>query len=153
MCEFVNFIETTCDHGDIRLTPANSNTFGLVEICNQNMWGTVCGNQWDNSDAAVACRQLGHSPNGAQSGTQYSLGDTWLDNVRCTGSEDRLIDCPASPIREYSNCEDWRNVAVICVPNGMLISDVIWTTLTLLSRYYSSTGDFILEFTTIHRRR
>ncbi len=37
---------------------------GRVEICNNNMWGTVCQNSWGVTDAQVACRDLGFSPDG-----------------------------------------------------------------------------------------
>ena len=34
---------------------------GRVEICNRNIWGTVCDDFWGTSEAKVACRQLGFS--------------------------------------------------------------------------------------------
>ena len=37
---------------------------GIVQLCHDKDWGTVCGNGWDDSDASVVCRQLGFSPRG-----------------------------------------------------------------------------------------
>ncbi len=48
----------TCTQGAIRLQGGTS-TQGRVEICNNNVWGTVCDDLWGAVDARVACRQLG----------------------------------------------------------------------------------------------
>ena len=53
----------TCTQGAIRLQGGTA-TEGRVEICNNNVWGTVCDNRWDNMDAQVVCRQLGFTANG-----------------------------------------------------------------------------------------
>ena len=47
-----------CSQGAIRLQGGTA-TEGRVEVCNNNVWGTVCDDMLDGTDAQVACRQLG----------------------------------------------------------------------------------------------
>ena len=41
-------------------------------------------------------------------------GSIWLDNVRCVGTETRLIDCPANAIGSH-NCVHSEDAGVRCV--------------------------------------
>lgn len=50
-----------CTTGEIRLTGGQTQYEGLVEICYGNTWRTICPSHWGNSDAQVACRQLGYN--------------------------------------------------------------------------------------------
>ena len=38
---------------------------GRIEICYNNMYGTVCNDFWDELDAIVVCRQLGFNGSGS----------------------------------------------------------------------------------------
>jgi hypothetical protein len=49
---------TICTQGDIRLQGGTA-TRGRVEVCNNNLWGTVCDRLWNENNTVVACRQLG----------------------------------------------------------------------------------------------
>ena len=51
-----------CNDSNIRLVDEFgqvSTTTGRVEICNNNVWGTVCDNGLSANEATVICGQLG----------------------------------------------------------------------------------------------
>ena len=48
-----------CTNHTIQLVGGWSSNEGRVEICINGVWGTVCDDYWDSSDARVVCRQLG----------------------------------------------------------------------------------------------
>lgn len=52
---------TGCTAYNVRLVGGANALTGRVEICNNNVWGTVCDDNFDNNDARVVCRQLGYS--------------------------------------------------------------------------------------------
>ena len=53
-----------CTHGDVRLSGGSKENEGRVEICINEVWGTVCDSGWDVADANVVCRQAGFSDTG-----------------------------------------------------------------------------------------
>lgn len=128
-----------CANGDIRLVGGVSQLEGRVEVCARGMWGTVCDDEWDDSDAAVACRQLGFSEQGRK-GTSSLIsenrlktlpgsvavlgpgsiepgqihfgegtGAIVLDDLLCTGNESSLFACA-----QMSNCDHGEDAGVIC---------------------------------------
>ena len=60
-CSFI----APCTTGQLRLAGGNIPNEGRVEICLENLWGTVCTHSWGRMDAAVVCQQLGYSTQGA----------------------------------------------------------------------------------------
>ena len=50
----------SCETGDIRLVGGTKDYEGRLEVCINQVWGTVCSRSWGSTDTKVACRQLGH---------------------------------------------------------------------------------------------
>ena len=53
-----------CERGQVRLSDPDYARHGIVEVCWDGVWGTICDNAWSSRGASVVCRQLGYSPYG-----------------------------------------------------------------------------------------
>lgn len=110
---------------------------GRVEVCLNNIYGTVCGINWDELDAKVTCRQLGYSDSSkiiiqhqnlsimmifqcldvvALTGGTYGQGSgpILLGRTVCNGGEAMLVDCASF---SSSDCDHSRDAAVQCGGN------------------------------------
>ncbi len=108
LCIFVNLsIEDGCTDGDVRLVGENENQ-GRVQFCHGNVWGEICAsNTWKESDASVACKQLGYAGGTVSKPNGVSMSrPTILEDLQCTGTEAQLSDCPNPDVHVYPCNED-----------------------------------------------
>ena len=129
-----------CSYGDLRLVGGPNQYEGRVEVCVDNQWGTVCDDNWDNTDAIVVCKQLGYAYTGSKlhlsylrlfipllihsftfvggqafSGAHFGAGTgpIFLDDVHCNSNVTRLLQCTSNPIASH-NCAHSDDAGVRC---------------------------------------
>ncbi|XP_064642640.1 deleted in malignant brain tumors 1 protein-like [Lineus longissimus] len=110
--------EQACESADITVRLVNGPTpmEGRVVVRRNGINGTVCDDYWDDDDAKVICRMLGHADGTAVEGGAYGAGSglLWLDNVACDGSEQHIDQCPADDWG-VSNCDHDEDAGVKCL--------------------------------------
>ncbi len=105
----------------LRLVDGFDDGSGRVEVFYLGKWGTVCGDGWNSKAAEIACRQLGFHETIAMPGnlhTEFSAvgkGTIWLDNVKCVGNEDTLLECEHGKMGK-TDCYHQEDAGLLCSP-------------------------------------
>jgi len=88
---------------------------GRLEVYHAGEWGTVCDDGFGSEDAQVVCRELGYAHGIAMEHSNFGEGSgrIWLDEVACTGTEERLEDCPRNSWGE-NDCSHSEDVGIQC---------------------------------------
>ncbi len=116
-----------CSTGDVRVVGMEDEQAetreGRVELCVNNAWGTVCGdNIFGPLDAGVICHQMGgFYREGAEvlSDGEAGTGPIFLERVDCSGSENSLLECVIfSPSIGLHSCDHTQDAYIRC--NGMV---------------------------------
>ncbi|KAF0023482.1 hypothetical protein F2P81_024112 [Scophthalmus maximus] len=133
-CPHRGFGEHDCDHSEdagvecsgnlpLRLVNGTDRCSGRVELLHNGVWGTVCDDQWDISNAQVVCRAMDCGTAQAAKSSAYfgqGQGDIWLDDVQCIGNETELTHCKYPSIGE-NNCGHGEDAGVVCSATIRLI--------------------------------
>ena len=104
-----------------RLVGGHFRNEGRVEVNYNGLWGTVCGDGWDDTDAGVVCRQLGFGSSGTAIGSAsfgQGSGPILLDSVTCSGNESTLASCGHLGVGVTRSCNHREDAGMRCSANA-----------------------------------
>ncbi|KAM9688257.1 CD5 antigen-like isoform 1-T1 [Trichechus inunguis] len=132
-CSFRNWGENNCTHDEdtwvqcedpfeLKLEGGDSPCLGRLVVLHKGVWGSVCDDGWGEKEEQVVCKELGcGDPHPLRHRLQkdfgLGVGRIWLDDVRCSGSEQSLEKC-RHRFWGYHDCTHKEDVAVICSGNS-----------------------------------
>ncbi|XP_043542583.1 deleted in malignant brain tumors 1 protein-like [Chiloscyllium plagiosum] len=105
------------EHIQLKLSDGGSPCAGRVEIYYNGTWGSVCDDSWDMIDAEVVCKQLGcgHVMDmSLPSSYEPGSGPVWLKDVKCSGNESFLWECPSAQLGHQDDCSHKEDVRIMC---------------------------------------
>ncbi|XP_066296099.1 neurotrypsin-like [Branchiostoma lanceolatum] len=114
----------------IRLVGGSKSNEGRLEVrpAGSSDWGTVCHDWFGTNDATVVCRMLGYSGSVLARRSAYygqvcvvvlGSGNIYMDDLRCTGTETSLFNCPYSGWGNH-DCDHSEDTGVLCLPSSDL---------------------------------
>ncbi|XP_048012018.1 antigen WC1.1-like [Megalobrama amblycephala] len=104
------------NHLPLRLSGGKGRCSGRLEVYHNAVWGSVCDDLWDISDAQVVCRQMGcGAALRADGNSVFGAGEgvVWLKGVECRGNEIHLWDCPLS-LKNHTDCSNKDHAGLTC---------------------------------------
>ena len=95
---------TVGEKGELRLVGSRERR-GRLDMWLEGRWGSMCYHGFTRTDGDVACRELGYSAYKEHHvpGPHHFLTPL-VDSARCTGTEDRLVDCPGAYVVDVRPC-------------------------------------------------
>ncbi len=111
------------DHSPLRLRGGEGRCSGRLEVYHNAVWGSVCDDHWDISDAQVVCRQLGcGAALRADGKSVFGAGEgvVWLNRVECRGNEIHLWDCPLS-LEKHTDCSHKEHAGLTCAGHRKIL--------------------------------
>ena len=103
----------------MRLVGGRSYDEGRVEVYYNGLWGTVCNDEWDDTDASVVCKQLGFGSSGTAildtNVFERGTGRMLLSNVRCSSNDTTLSSCGHQGVSiSPCGCDHYKDAGVTC---------------------------------------
>uniref|UniRef100_A0A8C2IAH0 SRCR domain-containing protein n=1 Tax=Cyprinus carpio TaxID=7962 RepID=A0A8C2IAH0_CYPCA len=115
-CPSLPWGQNDCDGDEVVKITCSGKTNCSGKAYHNAVWGSVCDDQWDISDAQVVCRQLGcGAALRADGNSVFGAGEAvvWINKVDCRGNEIHLWDCPLS-LKNHTDCSRKEHAGLTC---------------------------------------